>query len=95
MFTILGAGGLIGSAMARHLQSQGHEVRSVTRDNWPGDGEELGHVIYAIGVTSNFFEPIIQTAFFPPYSPRCKEIARSLLILHLMPKGTTFHFRRR
>jgi nucleoside-diphosphate-sugar epimerase len=62
MFTILGAAGLIGAAIVRHLQSQGHEVRSVTRSSWPDDDEELGHVIYAIGITSDFLKDPLATA---------------------------------
>src|SRR5687768_17239580 len=62
MFTVFGAAGLIGSAIVRHLQSQGYEVRSVMRDNWPADGEALGYVIYAIGITSDFLKDPLAAA---------------------------------
>src|ERR1043166_5646069 len=62
MFTIFGAGGWIGSALARRLTSSGQEVRAVFRDNWPPGDEALGHVIYAIGLTADFRERPLATA---------------------------------
>jgi nucleoside-diphosphate-sugar epimerase len=56
MFTIFGAAGWIGSALARRLTSSGQQVRAVFRDNWPAANESLGHVIYAIGLTADFRE---------------------------------------
>src|SRR6476659_903845 len=52
-FTVLGAGGLIGSRLATSLARAGHEVFAPPRDH-ELNGEPLGHVIYAIGVTADF-----------------------------------------
>jgi len=54
MFTILGAGGWIGSALVRRLAGSGQQVRAIFRDNWPAANESLGDVIYAIGLTADF-----------------------------------------
>jgi nucleoside-diphosphate-sugar epimerase len=53
-FTVFGAGGWIGSALTGHFTSRGHQVRAITRADWPPPGEALGHVIYAIGLTADF-----------------------------------------
>lgn len=56
-FTILGAGGMIGSALAASLGQQGHDVRRVDRAGLPrllGSGEPAGHVISCIGLTGDF-----------------------------------------
>ena len=52
-FTILGASGFIGSHVATLAREQGHEVFCPGRDTRL-EGLELGHVIYAIGLTSDF-----------------------------------------
>jgi nucleoside-diphosphate-sugar epimerase len=62
MFTIFGAGGWIGSAMARRASACGHEVRAVMRNKWPSNKESLGHVIYAIGLTADFRDQPLATA---------------------------------
>lgn len=52
-FTVLGAGGFIGSHLARALEQAGHAVFAPARDaNF--SGRELGHVIYSIGMTADF-----------------------------------------
>ena len=54
IFTVLGAGGFIGSAVVRFLRAQGIEC------NTPAKGDEsifkssLGNIIYAIGLTADF-----------------------------------------
>jgi nucleoside-diphosphate-sugar epimerase len=53
-FTILGGAGFIGSALARHLKAQGHDVETPPRDALNLRGKNLGHVIYAIGLTGDF-----------------------------------------
>jgi nucleoside-diphosphate-sugar epimerase len=53
-FTVLGAGGFIGSALVAHLRGDGHEVDAVGRDQWPERRKDLGHVVYAIGLTADF-----------------------------------------
>jgi len=61
-FTIFGARGWIGSALVQWLGMRGHEVRALTRDDWPADGERLGHVVYAIGLTADFRNRPLATA---------------------------------
>lgn len=57
MFTIFGAGGFIGSHLARRLRAGGAKVqcpdRGSERDLSAGSGS-LGHAIYAIGLTGDF-----------------------------------------
>ena len=55
-FTILGSTGFIGASMLRHLQKQGFEVNIPERNAKNLHGEDLGHVIYAIGLTGDFRE---------------------------------------
>ena len=52
-FTVLGSTGFIGSHVAELAKSQGHEVVCPKRDE-PLRGRDLGHVIYAIGITADF-----------------------------------------
>ncbi len=53
-FTILGSTGFIGGALVRHLRSNGIDVDTSPRDIKNLQGKNLGHVIYAIGMTGNF-----------------------------------------
>lgn len=55
-FTILGSTGFIGNALTLYLKSKGHEVETPARDTKTLSGKNLGHVIYAIGMTGNFRE---------------------------------------
>lgn len=51
-FTILGAGGFIGSSLCGYLRQRGHDVIAPLRDaDLPPDA---GHVIFAIGLTADF-----------------------------------------
>ncbi|MGB4107801.1 MAG: NAD-dependent epimerase/dehydratase family protein [Alphaproteobacteria bacterium] len=52
-FTVLGSTGFIGSAMVRHLRAEGMDVDTPPRDMLNLRGN-IGHVIYAIGLTGNF-----------------------------------------
>lgn len=63
-FTIFGSGGFIGATLKRFLLAEGHEVLTPDR-TWianararrfrsPPFSEELGHVIYCIGLTADF-----------------------------------------
>lgn len=52
-YTVLGSRGFIGSHVAALARSQGHEVLCPERND-DLSGAELGHVIYAIGVTADF-----------------------------------------
>lgn len=53
MITILGASGFIGSHLARKLAADGAEYRAIGRNDRIRD-ENLGDVIYCIGVTADF-----------------------------------------
>jgi nucleoside-diphosphate-sugar epimerase len=53
-FTILGSSGFIGRRMVQHLRDKGFEVNTPDRDGSGLHGENLGHVIYAIGMTGDF-----------------------------------------
>jgi len=53
-FTVFGATGFIGRHLARRLIRRGHEVAVPTRSEIPHLPQKLGHVIYAIGLTSDF-----------------------------------------
>ncbi|MEL0097886.1 MAG: SDR family oxidoreductase [Planctomycetaceae bacterium] len=55
-FTIFGGLGFIGSKMADHLRQQGYEVEIPERDAEIEVDKDLGHVIYAIGLTGDFRE---------------------------------------
>ena len=60
-FTIFGAGGWIGSALVQRLERRGHEVQALLRNAWPTE-KNLGHVIYAIGLTADFRSRPLETA---------------------------------
>lgn len=53
-FTILGSTGFIGRHLVMNLREQGVEVDTPARDIKTLKGKNLGHVIYAIGMTGNF-----------------------------------------
>lgn len=55
-FTVLGSTGFIGKAVTAHLRGKGHDVETPARDAISLAGKDLGHVIYAIGMTGNFRE---------------------------------------
>jgi nucleoside-diphosphate-sugar epimerase len=59
--TVFGAGGYVGSALVTRLQRAGAEVIAVTRDNIAETPAQLGHAIYAIGLTSDFRTKPIET----------------------------------
>lgn len=52
--TVLGAGGFIGSHLVRHLQQAGCEPFAPGRGDARVFTEDLGHVVYAIGLTADF-----------------------------------------
>jgi nucleoside-diphosphate-sugar epimerase len=59
-FSILGGAGFVGRHLARHLRQIGFQVEIVSRGA-EVNGTELGHVIYAIGLTGNFRERYFDT----------------------------------
>jgi len=52
-FTVFGARGFIGTHLVRSLREYGAEVLTPERAS-PISGENMGHVIYAVGLTANF-----------------------------------------
>ena len=61
-FTIIGASGFIGSHLAARLRARGDDVTLVTRDRWLQPADDLGHVVYCIGVTADFRTRTLETA---------------------------------
>lgn len=64
-FTILGAGGTIGSALSQALQIRGHSVEAITRATLAAhlrDRRPAGHVIDCIGLTGDFRARPLETA---------------------------------
>jgi nucleoside-diphosphate-sugar epimerase len=59
--TVFGAGGYVGSALVLGLQQAGAQVIAVTRDNIAETPSQLGHAIYAIGLTSDFRSKPVET----------------------------------
>ncbi len=53
-FTVFGASGFVGRHVVRYLRAAGHEVMPVSRDNFNEVHGDLGHCIYAIGLTADF-----------------------------------------
>lgn len=53
-FTILGASGTVGRALAAHLRAAGEDVFAPARGDEAIWHEDLGRVIYCIGVTADF-----------------------------------------
>lgn len=55
--TVLGAGGWIGSALIASLRAQGRGVEAIDRQRlpaWIAGSQEVGPVVYAIGMTADF-----------------------------------------
>lgn len=59
--TVFGAAGYVGSTLVTSLQRAGAEVIAVTRDNIAETPAQLGHAIYAIGLTSDFRSRPVET----------------------------------
>jgi len=55
-FTVFGGGGFIGRHLVAHLLGEGHQVQMPPRDLGEFDRNDLGHAIYAIGLTGDFRE---------------------------------------
>ena len=55
-FTVIGASGFIGAALAARLEASGEDVFCPARDSTELFAQPLGHVIYAAGVTADFRE---------------------------------------
>lgn len=61
-FTVLGAKGFIGSHLAAYLRQQGHECLTPGRGDPGIFSEDLGHVLYCIGLTADFRRRPFDTA---------------------------------
>jgi nucleoside-diphosphate-sugar epimerase len=61
-FTILGGSGFIGAHLAMRLRARGDDVMVATRDRWFQPADDLGHVVYCIGVTADFRTRTLETA---------------------------------
>lgn len=60
-FTILGSKGFIGSNVCQHLKNMNIEYSTPEINDEKIYDESLGHVIYAIGLTSDFRERLLDT----------------------------------
>ena len=60
-FTVLGAGGFIGSRLLAHLREQGHECAGVVRGGELPPRRALGHAFYCVGVTADFRSRPLET----------------------------------
>ena len=57
-FTVFGSTGLIGGALVRYLEARGHEVHTPQIRTQSIPIEDLGNVVYCIGVTTDFLSKI-------------------------------------
>lgn len=71
--TIFGADGYIGRHTAAKLEKEGHRVRRVGRSNWPAAGSQLGHVIFAVGMTAGFRDEPLKTVASQVLTP-CRAV---------------------
>lgn len=76
-FTIFGGRGFVGGALCEYLRRQGHYVCVPARDASGLAGRELGHVIYAIGLTADF-----RTRPFETVDAHVCQLGRSLRCAH-------------
>jgi nucleoside-diphosphate-sugar epimerase len=60
-FTIFGGKGFIGQNLSRYLEGRGHKVWVPSHSALESHGQELGNVIYAIGLTGDFRSRPIDT----------------------------------
>jgi nucleoside-diphosphate-sugar epimerase len=64
-FTVLGAGGFIGTALVGDLHARGYQVHAVTRADMPellARRRPAGHVVFCIGLTADFRTRPLATA---------------------------------
>lgn len=60
-YTVLGAGGFIGSHLLHHLKSLGKDCHAPGKSDSAVFSEHLGHVFYCIGLTADFRERPLNT----------------------------------
>lgn len=59
-FTVLGGTGFVGSNLVLHLRAQGYDVFAPSRTELSALPTDLGHVVYAIGLTGDFRQRQVQ-----------------------------------
>lgn len=60
-YTVLGADGFIGRHLVRHLRQNGEQVRTPDRELADVERDDLGRVVYCIGLTGDFIERPLDT----------------------------------
>jgi nucleoside-diphosphate-sugar epimerase len=53
-FTVLGASGYVGESVVKYLKDKDYEVNTPARNDCLFAGKEMGHVLYCIGLTSDY-----------------------------------------
>ena len=61
-FTVLGAGGFVGKHLVKYLQRKGHEVSAIVRSDPPACDRPLGHPVFCIGLTTDYWKRPFDTA---------------------------------
>lgn len=61
-FAILGARGFVGSHLVGYLNRSGHQVRAFSRQEPAPCDQNLGHVIFCIGLTTDYAKRPLDTA---------------------------------
>lgn len=83
-FTVLGSSGFIGSHLLEQFRQSGHECLAPGRDDPSVFGEDLGHVIYCIGLTADFrSRPFDTVQAHVCYLSKILEHARFTSLLYL------------
>lgn len=59
-FTVWGSNGFIGRHLVKHLRTAGHHIQTPARGDLASTAD-MGHVVYAIGMTSNFIHQPFNT----------------------------------
>lgn len=60
-FTVLGGSGFVGAHLIKHLKKTGHDVFAPSRAELNVLPADLGHVVYAIGLTGDFRQKQLET----------------------------------
>lgn len=83
-FTLLGAGGYMGSELLERLTRRGYRCRGLGRsDSWDAS-DDLGHVIFCIGLTADFrWRPLETIAAHVCRAIECLQSARFESFLYL------------
>jgi len=60
-FTVLGGSGFVGKYLIQYLKNNGHEVLAPSRAELNSLPHDLGHVVYAVGLTGDFRQKQVET----------------------------------